>query len=103
MEQPERLPLDPAQADAIAEALLAEGRARQHARLLQRWDARQRAAAMARAAPLALLVTALAWTIARLCGYSPGVAVLAPIWALACVLARRRFLPRRKAVAVVEG
>jgi len=96
-------PIDHRQAEAIAQALLAEGRARQRERVLQRWRMRQMRRGQGRAALLALAAAALAGWIAHGMGWRFGALGLAAVWASTYLLARRAFAPRALARAVIES
>lgn len=95
--------IDRQQAEAIAQALLAEGRARQRERVLQRWRMREFRRAQTRAALLALAVTALAGWVAHAMGWRSGMSGLVVVWLSSYLWARRAFAPRALARAVIES
>jgi|GEM_PF-1530876 len=95
--------IDRQQAEAIAQALLAEGRARQRERVLQRWRMRQVRRGQTRAVLLASATTALVWGIAHALGWRFGSLGLAAVWVPTYLLARRAFAPRALARAVIES
>ena len=94
---------DRRQAEAIAQALLAEGQARQRERLLRRWRMREFRRANTRAALLALAGSAACGCLAQWLGAPIGVSGLALAWTAFYLLGRRWFAPARPARAVIEG
>lgn len=98
-----RVPIDRRQAEAVAEALLAEGRARQHARLLRRWRLREMRRGQGRSALLAMGVVLALWGLCRVVGVEMERVWLWAVGLLAYALALRRFRPRTRARAVIES
>lgn len=95
--------LDRGQAEAIAQALLAEGQARQRERLLRRWRRAQLRRARLRAGLFALLASALCWQLAQAMEVAMPAWALVAAWALSYLLGRRWFAAARPARAVIES
>ena len=95
--------IDRRQAEAIAQALLAEGQARQREHALQRWNTRETRRSQARAGWLSLAATGLAWSLAKALDWHWGSLQLMAVWVPVYLLARRMLASRARAQAVIES
>ncbi|HEY0332630.1 MAG TPA: hypothetical protein VGC74_02835 [Stenotrophomonas sp.] len=94
---------DRRQAEAVADALLAEGRARQRAVLLRRWRFRQFRYGQWRAMAVALVTGLALWMLGKATGVVVGRGVLWGVGLLVYALAHRHFRPRVPARGVIES